>query len=112
MVFLQIHNVLISCAWEFDSDYDADSVVTMWSEHGLTKMAEGWQFFKWPLIYSLMCVCVCVVFLHSRYANLKQIVLNKLLAKHGDAQLDAQLHEAACMGTLEGGGERASLAVH
>lgn len=39
--------------------------------------------------------------MHSRYANLKQVVLNKLLAEHGDAQLDAQLHEAACMGTLE-----------
>lgn len=39
--------------------------------------------------------------LHSRYANLKEVVLNKLLAKHGDAQLDAQLHQAACMCTLE-----------
>ena len=39
--------------------------------------------------------------LHSRYANLKEVILNKLLAKHGDAQLDAQFHEAACMGTLQ-----------
>ncbi|TNN52346.1 hypothetical protein EYF80_037429 [Liparis tanakae] len=40
--------------------------------------------------------------LHSRYANLKQVVLDELLAQHSDAQLDAQLHEAAGMGTLEG----------
>ena len=39
---------------------------------------------------------------HSRYADLKQVVLDELLAEHGDAQLDTQLHEAACMGTLEG----------
>lgn len=36
----------------------------------------------------------------SRYADLKQVVLDELLAEHGDAQLDAQLHEAACMGAL------------
>lgn len=39
--------------------------------------------------------------LHSRYSNLKKVVLDKLLAEHGDAQLDAQFHEATCMGTLE-----------
>lgn len=39
--------------------------------------------------------------MHSRYANLKQVVLNKLLAEHGNAKLDTQLHKAACMGTLE-----------
>lgn len=40
--------------------------------------------------------------LHSRYADLKQVVLDELLAQHGDAQLDAQLHEAACVGALQG----------
>ena len=39
--------------------------------------------------------------MHSRYANLKQVVLDELLAKHGDAQLDTQLHKAASMGALE-----------
>lgn len=39
--------------------------------------------------------------LHSRYANLKQVVLDELLAQHGNAQLNAELHEAACMGTLD-----------
>ena len=49
-------------------------------------------------------VCVCKYFkgnaLHSRYADLKQVVLDELLAQHGDAQLDAQLHEAAGMRAL------------
>lgn len=39
-----------------------------------------------------------------RYADLKQVVLDKLLAEHCNAKLDTQLHEAACMGTLQGGG--------
>lgn len=41
------------------------------------------------------------VVLHSRYADLKQVVLDELLAQHGDTELDAQLHEAAGVGTLE-----------
>lgn len=45
--------------------------------------------------------CCTVYALHSRYANLKQVVLDELLAKHGNAQLDAKLHEASCMCTLE-----------
>ncbi len=53
---------------------------------------------------SVMEKCVLehvAVYLYSRYTNLKKVVLDELLAKHGDAQLDAQLHETACMGTLE-----------
>lgn len=40
---------------------------------------------------------------YSRYANLKEVVLDELLAQHGDAQLYAQLHETACMSTLSKG---------
>ena len=49
-----------------------------------------------------VCVCECCTgnALHSRYADLKQVVLDELLAQHGDAQLDAQLHKAARMSTL------------
>lgn len=41
---------------------------------------------------------------HSRDADLKEIVLDQLLAQHDDAQLDAELHEAAARGTLWGRG--------
>jgi len=52
---------------------------------------------------SVCTFSACGVYaLHSRYANLKQVVLDELLAQHSDAQLDTQLHEAAGMGTLEG----------
>lgn len=36
-----------------------------------------------------------------RDADLKKVVLDELLAQHGDAQLDAQLHQAACMSALD-----------
>lgn len=37
---------------------------------------------------------------HSRDADLEEIVLDQLLAQHDDAQLDAELHQAAPRGTL------------
>lgn len=43
--------------------------------------------------------------MHLRYADLKQVVLDKLLAEHCNAKLDTELHEAACMGTLQEGRE-------
>lgn len=39
---------------------------------------------------------------HSRDADLEQVVLDELLPQHDDAQLDAQLHQAAARGTLRG----------
>lgn len=36
-----------------------------------------------------------------RYADLKQVVLDELLAEHCDAKLDTELHEAASVGTLQ-----------
>lgn len=43
---------------------------------------------------------------YSRDADLKQVVLDQLLAQHDDAELDAELHEAAPWGTLQWGEER------
>lgn len=43
---------------------------------------------------------------YSRDANLKQIVLDELLAQHDDAELDAQLHQAAARGALQAEGGR------
>lgn len=37
---------------------------------------------------------------HVRYENLKDVVLNELLAEHDHAELDAQLDEAAWRGAL------------
>ena len=37
---------------------------------------------------------------YSRDADLKQVVLNELLAQHDDAELDTELHQAAPWGTL------------
>lgn len=37
---------------------------------------------------------------YSRDANLKQVVLDQLLAQHDDAELDAELHQAAPRGAL------------
>lgn len=38
---------------------------------------------------------------HLRDSNLKDIVLDQLLAQHDDAELDAQLHEAASRSALQ-----------
>lgn len=43
---------------------------------------------------------------YSRDADLKQVVLDELLAQHDDAELDAELHEAAPRGALRGWGGR------
>lgn len=40
----------------------------------------------------------------SRDADLEEVVLDELLAEHDDAELDAQLHEAAARGTLRQAG--------
>lgn len=49
---------------------------------------------------------------HSRDADLEEIVLDQLLAQHDDAQLDAELHEAAARSTLWDRGQvRSSLAL-
>lgn len=37
---------------------------------------------------------------YSRDANLKQVVLDELLAQHNDAELDTELHQAAPRGAL------------
>ena len=39
--------------------------------------------------------------LYSRYSDLKDVVLDQLLPQHDDAELDAQLHEAAPGGALQ-----------
>lgn len=59
------------------------------------------------LYYSLTIETFCTAFvvMHLRYADLKQVVLDKLLAEHCNAKLDTELHEAACMGTLQEGRE-------
>ena len=44
-----------------------------------------------------MAPCVC---LYLRYTNFKQVVLNKLFAKHGDTELNTQLHQTTSMVTL------------
>lgn len=38
--------------------------------------------------------------LYLRDADFKQIVLDELFAQHGDAELNTQLHQATCVGTL------------
>lgn len=40
---------------------------------------------------------------HSRDADLEEVVLDELLAQHDDAELDAELHQAAPRGALRGG---------
>lgn len=42
---------------------------------------------------------------YSRDSDLKDVVLDQLLPQHDDAELDAQLHEAAPRGALQGGGD-------
>ena len=42
---------------------------------------------------------------YSRDCNLEDVVLDQLLPQHDDAELNAQLHEAAPRGTLQGGEE-------
>ena len=39
--------------------------------------------------------------LYSRDSDLKDVVLDQLLPQHDDAELDAQLHEAAPRGALQ-----------
>lgn len=39
--------------------------------------------------------------MYSRNANLKQVILDELFAKHGDAELNAQFHQTASMGALQ-----------
>ena len=39
--------------------------------------------------------------LYSRDSDLKDVVLDQLLPQHDDAELDAQLHEAAPGGALQ-----------
>ncbi len=43
---------------------------------------------------------VCVLVWHSRDADLKQVVLDELFTEHGDAELNAELHETAAVGAL------------
>lgn len=45
---------------------------------------------------------------YIRDSNLKDVVLDQLLPQHDDAELNAELHEAASRGTLQtvGNGER------
>ena len=38
---------------------------------------------------------------YSRDSDLKDVVLDQLLSQHDDAELDAQLHEAAPRGALQ-----------
>jgi hypothetical protein len=42
---------------------------------------------------------------HSRDADLEEVVLDQLLPQHYDAQLDAELHQAAPRGALRTDGE-------
>ena len=38
--------------------------------------------------------------LYLRDADFKQVVLDELFAQHGDTELNTQLHQATCVGTL------------
>lgn len=45
---------------------------------------------------------MCVLeYMYLRNSNLKQVVLDELLAQHGDAQLNAQFHQTAGVSALQ-----------